>query len=77
LGVCHSNELLVGADFQRRFHYFYYALFTACLLAMSLFYATIHRSASPRCSSMQLAGELKCADTTDTVPVPCAGHFRR
>jgi len=55
LGVCHSNELLVGADFQRRFHYFYYALFTACLLAMSLFYATIHRSASPRCSSMQLA----------------------
>lgn len=44
VGVCHDNKLLLGGDFQIRFQYFYYALFTCCLLTMSMFYALIYRS---------------------------------
>ena len=44
VGVCHPNELLVAGDFQRRFQYFYYSLFSGCLLVMSLLYALIYRS---------------------------------
>jgi len=42
VGVCH--RLLLGGDFERRFQYFYYALFSGCLLVTSLFYALIYRS---------------------------------
>ena len=48
VGLCHSNELLLDAEFQRRFQYFYYALFTACLLTISVLYALIYCSVLAR-----------------------------
>jgi len=47
-GVCHPNELLLGSDFQRRFQYFYYSLFTVCLLTISILYALIYCSVLAR-----------------------------
>jgi len=47
-GVCHSNELLLSGEFQRRFQYFYYALFSVCLLIMSVLYALIYCSVLAR-----------------------------
>jgi len=47
-GVCHSNELLLSGEFQRRFQYFYYSLFTLCLLAMCVLYALIYCSVLAR-----------------------------
>jgi len=48
IGVCHESELVLSRQFQRRFQYFYYALFTACLLTISVLYALIYRSVLAR-----------------------------
>jgi len=47
-GVCHANGLLLSSEFQRHFQYFYYALFTLCLLIMSVLYALIYYSVLAR-----------------------------
>ena len=47
-GVCHQHQLLLSGDFQRRFHYFYYSLFTACLLVVSVLYVLIYCSVLAR-----------------------------
>jgi len=65
-GVCHSNELVLSGDFQRRFQYFYYAVFCVCLLIMSVLYALIYRSVLARRSRRhkQKTASLAAMNTT-------------
>ena len=47
-GICHPNHLLLSGEFQRRFQYFYYCLFTVCLLIISVLYALVYYSVLAR-----------------------------
>jgi len=82
IGVCHSNELLLGGPFQRHFQYFYYSLFTACLLTMSILYALIYRSVLARRSrrhkekTASLAAEIKKIHETVLESVRLSGTVR-
>jgi len=67
LGVCHANELLLGRQFQQRFQRFYYALFTLCLLTMSILYALIYCSVLARRSRRHKEKTANLAAMTSTL----------
>jgi len=67
MGVCHPTDLLLGRKFQHRFQYFYYALFTLCLLTISILYALIYCSVLARRSRRHKEKTANLAAMTSTL----------